>query len=89
MLPREPTLGFDQRVSLLQTHLEPMVNGELIHRRLGKDQVVYRPRWVGGLNQISSRLNDRTLLGCQPNLPTTLLSTRAVLGVLGMVRRHR
>ena len=38
MLPREPTLGFDQRVSLLQTHLEPMVNRELIHHRLGKDQ---------------------------------------------------
>jgi hypothetical protein len=38
MLPREQTLGFDQRVSLLQTHLEPMVNRELIHRRLGKDQ---------------------------------------------------
>lgn len=89
MLPREPTLGFDQRVSLLQRHLEPMVNRELIHRRLAKVGVACRPRRLGGLNQIRFRLNDRTLLGWQTNLPTTLLSTRAVLGVLGMVRRHR
>ena len=49
MLPREPTLGFDQRVSLLQTHLEPRVNRELIHRRLAKDQggFIDHVGWVG------------------------------------------
>jgi superfamily II DNA or RNA helicase len=38
MVPREPILGVDQRTSLLQTHLEPMVNRELIHRGLAKDK---------------------------------------------------
>jgi superfamily II DNA or RNA helicase len=38
MSPAQPGLDLDRRLSLLQTHLEPMLNRELIHRGLATDK---------------------------------------------------
>jgi hypothetical protein len=51
--PAHPALDFNQRLSLLQTHLEPMLNRELVYRGLATDKGGLSTTLVGWVESVS------------------------------------